>query len=135
MCCLILNKISFLLFCTINCSLCTTLDEITPVLKYLHCLKINDRIAYTIWMLTYKSYYNIIYHRFIIRFPIGLDFHFITYWSRDFTTGCPFWRQPHTWDAIPNNYSVWNSTNIVLYMCVHNSYKQQQHSFTFQTAL
>ena len=32
--------------------------HITPVLKKLHRLKIQDRIIYTILMLTYKSYYN-----------------------------------------------------------------------------
>ena len=34
-------------------------DHITPVLKSLHWLKIQDRITYKILMLTYKSYYNI----------------------------------------------------------------------------
>ena len=34
-------------------------EHITPVLKSLHWLKIQDRITYKIWMLTYKSYYNI----------------------------------------------------------------------------
>ena len=34
-------------------------EHITPVLKSLHWLKIQDRITYTILMLTYKSYYNI----------------------------------------------------------------------------
>ena len=33
--------------------------DITTVLKNLHWLKIQDRIIYTILMLTYKSYYNI----------------------------------------------------------------------------
>ena len=33
-------------------------EHITPVLKKLHWLKIQDRIIYTILMLTYKSYYN-----------------------------------------------------------------------------
>ena len=33
-------------------------EHITPVLKKLPCLKIQDRIIYTILMLTYKSYYN-----------------------------------------------------------------------------
>ena len=33
--------------------------HITPVLKILHWLKIQDRITYNILMLTYKSYYNI----------------------------------------------------------------------------
>ena len=37
-------------------SLC--MDHITPV-KKIHWLKIQDRIRYTILMLTYKSYYNI----------------------------------------------------------------------------
>ena len=30
-----------------------------PQFKKIHCLKIQDRIIYTILMLTYKSYYNI----------------------------------------------------------------------------
>ena len=34
-------------------------EHITPVLKSLHWLKIQDRITYKILMLTYKSYYNI----------------------------------------------------------------------------
>ena len=34
-------------------------EHITPVLKSLHWLKIQDKITYTIIMLTYKSYYNI----------------------------------------------------------------------------
>ena len=34
-------------------------EYITPVLKSLHWLKIQDRITYKILMLTYKSYYNI----------------------------------------------------------------------------
>ena len=34
-------------------------EHITPVLKSLHWLKFQDRITYTILMLTYKSYYNI----------------------------------------------------------------------------
>ena len=34
-------------------------EHITPVLKKIHWLKIQDRIIYTILMLTYKSYYNI----------------------------------------------------------------------------
>ena len=34
-------------------------EHITPVLKSLHRLKIQDRITYKILMLTYKSYYNI----------------------------------------------------------------------------
>ena len=34
-------------------------EHITPVLKSLHWIKIQDRITYTILMLTYKSYYNI----------------------------------------------------------------------------
>ena len=34
-------------------------EHITPVLKSLHWLKIQDRIANKILMLTYKSYYNI----------------------------------------------------------------------------
>ena len=34
-------------------------EHITPVLKSLHWLKIQDKITYTILMLTYKSYYNI----------------------------------------------------------------------------
>ena len=33
-------------------------EHITPVLKKLHCLKIQDRIIYKMLMLTYKSYYN-----------------------------------------------------------------------------
>ena len=36
-------------------------EHITPVLKSLHWLKIQDIITYKILMLTYKSYYNIIY--------------------------------------------------------------------------
>ena len=35
------------------------IEHITPVLKNLHWLKIQDRIAYKILILTYKSYYNI----------------------------------------------------------------------------
>ena len=34
-------------------------EHITPVLKRLHWLKIQDRITYKISILTYKSYYNI----------------------------------------------------------------------------
>ena len=34
-------------------------EHITPVLKSLHWLKIQDRITYIILMLTYKLYYNI----------------------------------------------------------------------------
>ena len=34
-------------------------EDITPVLKSLHWLKIQDRITYKILMLTYKLYYNI----------------------------------------------------------------------------
>ena len=34
-------------------------EHVTPVLKSLHWLKIQDRITYEILMLTYKSYYNI----------------------------------------------------------------------------
>ena len=34
-------------------------EYITPVLKRLHWLKIQDRITYKILMLTYKLYYNI----------------------------------------------------------------------------
>ena len=34
-------------------------EHITPVLKSLHWLKIQDRITYKILMFTYKSYYNI----------------------------------------------------------------------------
>ena len=34
-------------------------EHITPVLKKIHWLKIQDRIIYTILRLTYKSYYNI----------------------------------------------------------------------------
>ena len=34
-------------------------EHITPVLKSLHWLKIQDRITYKILMLTYKSYNNI----------------------------------------------------------------------------
>ena len=34
-------------------------EHITPVLKSLHWLKIQDRITYKILMLTYKSYHNI----------------------------------------------------------------------------
>ena len=34
-------------------------EHITPVLKSLHWLKIQDRITYKILMLTYKSYYTI----------------------------------------------------------------------------
>ena len=34
-------------------------EHITPVLKSLHWLKIQDRIIYKILMLAYKSYYNI----------------------------------------------------------------------------
>ena len=34
-------------------------EHITPVLKKLHWLKIQDRIIYKMLMLTYKSYYNI----------------------------------------------------------------------------
>ena len=34
-------------------------EHITPVLKSLHWLKIQDRITYKILMLTYNSYYNI----------------------------------------------------------------------------
>ena len=34
-------------------------EHITPVLKTLHWLKIQDRFTYKILMLTYKSYYNI----------------------------------------------------------------------------
>ena len=34
-------------------------DHITPVLKKIHWLKIQDRIIYTFLMFTYKSYYNI----------------------------------------------------------------------------
>ena len=34
-------------------------EHITPVKKNLHWLKIQDRITYKIFMLTYKSYYNI----------------------------------------------------------------------------
>ena len=34
-------------------------EHITPVLKSLHWLKIQDRITYKIFMLTYKSYHNI----------------------------------------------------------------------------
>ena len=34
-------------------------EHITPVIKSLHWLKIQDRITYKILMLTYKSYYNI----------------------------------------------------------------------------
>ena len=33
-------------------------EHITPVLKKLHWLKSQDRIIYKMWMLTYKSYYN-----------------------------------------------------------------------------
>ena len=33
-------------------------EHITPVLKSLHLLKIQDRITYKILMLTYKTYYN-----------------------------------------------------------------------------
>ena len=33
-------------------------EHTTPVLNKLHWLKIQDRITYTILMLTYKSYYN-----------------------------------------------------------------------------
>ena len=33
-------------------------EHITPVLKKIHWLKIQDIIIYTILMLTYKSYYN-----------------------------------------------------------------------------
>ena len=36
-----------------------SIEHITPVLKSLHWLKIQDRITYKILMLTYKSYYNI----------------------------------------------------------------------------
>ena len=35
-------------------------EHITPALKSLHWLKIQDRITYKILMLTYKSYYNIV---------------------------------------------------------------------------
>ena len=34
-------------------------EHIPPVLKKIHWLKIQDRIIYTIFMLTYKSYDNI----------------------------------------------------------------------------
>ena len=34
-------------------------EHITPVLKSLHWLQIQDRITYKILLLTYKSYYNI----------------------------------------------------------------------------
>ena len=36
----------------------TRREHITPVLKKIHFLKIQDRIIYRILMLTYKSYYN-----------------------------------------------------------------------------
>ena len=48
------------------------------------------------------------HHRFIVRFPIGLDFpskHSLSrganeeYWDSVFTTGYPSRRQPHAWDA------------------------------------
>ena len=38
-------------------------EHITPVLKKLHWLKIHDRIIYTLFILKYKSYYNM--HRLI----------------------------------------------------------------------
>ena len=58
--------------------------------------------------------YIYIYHRFIVRFPIRLDFLFITflpyeYWSRVSTTGCPSSHQPHAWDAISNSCGVFVS--------------------------
>ena len=35
-------------------------EHITPVLKNLHCLKLQDRVKYKILMLTYIPYYNIV---------------------------------------------------------------------------
>ena len=55
-----------------------------------------------------------IYYRFIVRFPIELDFLFITLLERAcigaaFSSWCPYGRQPHAWDAICVMYltSMW----------------------------
>ena len=37
------------------------------------------------------------------------------YWRRVFTTGCPFWCQPHTWDAVSNSskYCILSGTQLI----------------------
>ena len=44
--------------CARNLTKSSRREHITPVLKKLHWLKIQDRIIYKMLMLTYKSYYN-----------------------------------------------------------------------------